>query len=148
MANMKVVNKVFLCPSSSGFDGNQGKIFGVINGTVQKPQVSYRKDPQPITKDLLESLGSITPTEIFRIAALCEESSCQHFNGKNCSLVTRVVERLPVVVEDIPRCSIRQECQWWEQQGTAACLRCPQVVTDDYNPSALTVEVSIPTSHL
>jgi hypothetical protein len=42
----------------------------------------------------------------------------------------RVVEKLPAVAEDLPPCSIRRNCRWWQQEGKAACQRCPQIITD------------------
>jgi len=44
----------------------------------------------------------------------------------------------------LPPCRIRQSCRWWLQEGKAACFRCPQVVTDDYNPSEIMAEVAEP----
>jgi len=41
------------------------------------------------------------------------------------------------VVSKPPRCAIRSDCQWWHQEGVSACLRCPQVLTNDVRPSAL-----------
>ncbi|WP_256973461.1 hypothetical protein [Nostoc sp. T09] len=33
----------------------------------------------------------------------------------------RIVEDLPGVVQ------IRSSCRWWQQEGKAACMRCPQI---------------------
>ncbi len=37
---------------------------------------------------------------------------------------------------------MRMENRWWQQEGKAACMGCPQVITDIYNPSELAVTVS------
>jgi hypothetical protein len=58
-----------------------------------------------------------------------------HFRESRCRLATQIVKLLPTVVEKIPTCTIRPKCRWWLQEGKAACLRCAQVVTDNYNPS-------------
>ena len=58
----------------------------------------------------------------------------------------RIVKNLPEVIEELLPCSIRRDCRWWQQEGKAACLRCPQVITDNYNPSELIREVAIPTA--
>ncbi|NCS45084.1 MAG: nitrogen fixation protein, partial [Microcystis aeruginosa BS11-05] len=50
------------------------------------------------------------------------------------------------VTDILPPCRIRQNCRWWLQEGKAACLRCPQVVTDNYNPSEIFVKVAEPES--
>jgi hypothetical protein len=39
------------------------------------------------------------------------------------------------VVDALPACAIRPACRWWQQEGKAACQRCPQVVTQAYAPS-------------
>jgi hypothetical protein len=33
------------------------------------------------------------------------------------------------VVDQLPACNIRAECRWFRQEGRAACLRCPQIMT-------------------
>jgi len=33
------------------------------------------------------------------------------------------------VVSELPSCQIRDTCRWFAEEGGAACLRCPQVVT-------------------
>jgi hypothetical protein len=45
------------------------------------------------------------------------------------------VDELPEAVEDLPACRIRPACRWWLQEGKAACLRCPLIVTETANPT-------------
>jgi hypothetical protein len=45
-------------------------------------------------------------------------------------LARRVVNLLPLVVGRVPACAIRPNCRWWQQEGKAACLRCPGIVTE------------------
>ena len=47
----------------------------------------------------------------------------------------KIVRWVPVVTESLPVCSIRAECLWWQQEGRAACMRCPHVVTNDFHPT-------------
>ncbi|MBW4611023.1 MAG: nitrogen fixation protein [Hassallia sp. WJT32-NPBG1] len=121
-------------------------VFGVIGGTVEEPHVAYLKKPQPVTDELMAKASPVTPTEIFRTAASSAESSCQHFDGKDCRLAMRIVEKLPAVVEELPPCSIRRDCRWWQQEGKAACMRCPQVITDNYNASEIMREAATPSA--
>lgn len=74
----------------------------------------------------------VSPTQVFRFAAPCAGNACQHFDGANCKLATRIVEHLPEAVDDLPECTIRSACRWWMQEGAAACRRCPLVVTESY----------------
>ncbi|MCC5647554.1 nitrogen fixation protein [Nostoc sp. CHAB 5824] len=136
-------DKTTLCPSARP-ESADSVVFGVVGGTVTEPRVAYLKKPQPITDELIAKASPITPAEIFRTAAPCASKGCQHFDGQDCRLAMRIVEKLPPVAAELPPCSIRRDCRWWQQEGKAACMRCPQVITDNYNPSELAVEVATP----
>jgi hypothetical protein len=43
-----------------------------------------------------------------------------------------------------PRCAIRSQCQWWHQEGVSACLRCPQVLTNNVSPDDLVMAAGDP----
>ena len=85
----------------------------------------------------------MAPDEVFRIAAPCACSGCGHFDStqSSCTLAQKIVRWVPMVSESLPVCSIRSECRWWQQEGRAACLRCPQVVTRNGKPAAVLVSV-------
>ena len=134
--------KVPLCPSARPTP-ETSVVFGVING-LAAPRVTYLKQARALTAELIAKVQPVTPAEVFRVASSCETESCKHFDGTNCQLATRVAEQLPAVVEQLPPCSIRRDCRWWQQEGTAACFRCPQVITDHYSPSDFMKEVAIP----
>jgi hypothetical protein len=127
-------NPTTLCPSARPELVNS-VVFGIVGGTATEPRIAYLKHPVPVTDELMARTSPVTPSEIFRTAASCAESGCQHFNGKDCRLAMRIVETLPDVVTALPPCSIRRDCRWWQQEGRAACMRCPQIITDDYAPS-------------
>jgi hypothetical protein len=124
-----------LCPSAQP-EMAGSLLFGVVTGSVDRPRVAYLAEPQPVSDELLAMSGPVRPTEVFRFAAPCAMSQCRHFDGVNCRLVQRTVQLLPVAVERLPPCRLRPKCRWWRQEGRAACLRCPQVVTENYRPSA------------
>jgi hypothetical protein len=133
-------SKQLLCPSAQPeMDG--AVVFGVRGGTAepgQSPRVGYLADPLPASADVLALAGPVGSTEIFRLAAPCGGGRCRHFDGADCRLASRIVTLLPVVVDQVPPCSIRAECRWWKQEGKAACLRCPQVITERYEaPEAI-----------
>jgi hypothetical protein len=136
-----ITDKTTLCPSGRA-DSPNSVVFGVISGTVAEPRVAYLKQPQPITDELIAKASPVSPTEVFRMATACAAKACLHFDGQDCRLAKQIADKLPVVAEDLPPCSIRRDCRWWQQEGKAACMRCPQVITDIYNPSELTVTVS------
>jgi hypothetical protein len=109
--------------------------FGVIAGTVERPHVAWIERPVPVTPELLSMTAPVSPTQVLRIAAPCQENACGHFDGVDCRLATRLVQLLPQVVESLPRCQIRPNCRWFLQEGSAACRVCPQVVTYCVDPS-------------
>jgi hypothetical protein len=137
--------KISLCPSARPTLDNS-VVFGIVSGTVDIPKVIYLKQAQAVTEELIAKVHPVTPAEVFRVASPCEANACQHFDGENCRLATRVAEQLPAVAELLPPCAIRRDCRWWQQEGSAACLRCPQVITDHYSPSDLMKTVSVPVS--
>jgi len=139
----EIAEKTTLCPSARPEPG-ESFVFGIIGGTVAEPRVAYLKQPQPITDGLIAKVSPVTPAEVFRTASTCATNGCQHFDGKNCRLAERVVANISTVAEDLPPCSIRRYCRWWQQEGKAACLRCPQVITDNYITSDLLTQVAGP----
>lgn len=126
-----------VCPSANHKE--QGAVLiGVVGGTPDKPETAYLDKAQPITDEILQLAGTVDPTEVFRFAAPCSKTGCQHFNGEqsSCQLAAKVVKLVPAVVNKLAPCPIRSTCRWWQQEGVAGCQRCPQVVTLNYAPSA------------
>jgi hypothetical protein len=119
-----------LCPSAQP-DWEEATVFGVVGGTEESPRVSYLVEPQAASPELLALTHPVKPTEVLRIAAPCAGHGCQHFDGTHCQLVARTIIHLEAVTEKLPACSIRPSCRWWQEQGKAACMRCPQVITDN-----------------
>ena len=105
------------------------RIFGVVTGSPEEPRVAYLKKGATVSEEMLEQLGEVKPTQVFRYAARCEESACAQFDKGCCSLGRRIAERLAPVTDSLPSCQIRQGCRWFAEIGGAACLRCPQVLT-------------------
>lgn len=123
-------DKPILCPSAQP-DMAGAQVFGVLTGTPEAGlRVGYLTETQPVAPDLLAASGPAAPTEVMRIAAPCMGTGCGHFDGANCQLAARVAAMLDPVVRGLPRCAIRSTCRWFRQEGGAACVRCPQVVTD------------------
>lgn len=130
-----------LCPSAQP-DMARAEVLGVVRGTADRPRLAYLTTSLPVTPELLKSAAPIRPTEVFRFAAPCAGSACQHFDGTNCRLADRIGRLLPAVVATLPPCRLRLECRWWRQEGRTACERCPQVVTESQPQDRLMVEVA------
>lgn len=127
-------SKALLCPSAQP-EMEGSRVLGVISGTAEAPQLAYLNEHLPVTQELLATAAPAKPLQVFRIAAKCEEKACCHFDGTHCQLATRIVQILPAVIESLPACLIRPTCRWYQQEGKAACMRCPQVITETYEPS-------------
>jgi hypothetical protein len=106
------------------------RVFGVRRAGPDGARTAYLDRPVEATAEVLALAGPVVPTQVLRLAATCEESRCSHFDGTDCRLASQIVQLLPPVVAVLPRCAIRADCRWFAQEGRAACLRCPQVVTE------------------
>jgi len=120
------------------------RVFGIVTGTDAAQSVAWLERPIPVTPELPAKTGDVEPQRIFRVTAACQESKCTHFDGTNCKLVRRIVNLLEPVVASLPPCSLRADCRWFTQEGRAACMRCPQVVTHSYEPSERVIEAASP----
>ncbi|MBI2760481.1 MAG: nitrogen fixation protein [Chloroflexi bacterium] len=131
------------CPSAQP-EMEGSVVFGVVGGDRAAPRVGYLTEARPVTPELLALTGAVPATEVFRIGAPCAASACRHFDGARCTLATRVAEGLPIVADTLPACRLRPSCRWWQQEGKAACMRCPQVVTQSWHPSDVYERVATP----
>lgn len=132
-----------LCPSAQP-EMDDSVIFGVVGGTPERPRLIHLSKPRPVTDELLALSDPVKPTEVFRFAAPCAGNGCKHFDGMDCRLAKRVRKTLPVVEGKLPACRLRPRCRWWRQEGKAACMRCPQIVTETYHPSEQLRQVADP----
>jgi len=133
-----------LCPSAQPEEPG-ARVFGVQTiAPDQQRQVAYLQQTLPVTQDLLALSGPAAPPEVLRIAAPCMHGGCLHYEGGACGLAARVASMLDPVVGALPRCAIRPVCRWFREQGPAACVRCPQVVTNAREGSGASAEVAYP----
>jgi hypothetical protein len=128
------------CPSAPP-GRRTSRIFGVMTGPPEARRVGYLTETVEPTPDLLAMSGAAKPTELFRIAAPCAKSACIHFNG-SCTLAQRIVASLAPVVSSMPPCQIRPTCRWYLEQGGGACLRCPQIATEQAGASEEEVRIA------
>jgi len=130
-----------LCPSAQpGMEGC--RVLGVVQRDGATPVLTYLNEHLPATPGVLALAAPLKPTEVFRLAAVCAEHQCPHYDGADCRLATRVVQILPASVDTLPPCIIRKNCRWYTQEGGAACKRCPEITTVTYDLSPQTREVS------
>src|SRR3981081_1565082 len=130
-----------LCPSAQPGMENC-RIIGLIQPEGTTIRLAYLHEQVPATPELMAMAAPLKPTEVYRLAATCAEHRCPHFDGADCQLAARIVQILPAVVDMLPPCIIRQDCRWYSQEGRAACHRCPEITTVNYDVSSLAQEVS------
>jgi hypothetical protein len=133
------------CPSSHP-NQNGSSVIGVAEKRDGKVRVSFL--PELVPLDAVAHLipNTIPVTEVLRLAGPCLEERCGHFEKGRCTLVSRIVARLPTVVDRLSPCALRASCRWWHQEGPEACRRCSQIVSEPRAAGALMREVSIPPS--
>lgn len=134
-----------LCPSAQP-EMSAPVAFAVVAPAGEAGGLAYLDRPVPATAELLSLTEGLPVGKVFRIAAACEERRCAHFDGAQCRLAQRLVELLPIVVDQLPACSIRNECRWYDEQGAAACQRCPQILTQSDADDDLVVHAALGTS--
>jgi len=130
------------CPSAQP-GMTDARILGVVGGNPDAPRLAYLNERVAATPEILGQAAPAPAGEIFRLAARCEEARCTHFDGTRCRLASRIVALLPEVVDSLPPCILRPTCRWHEQEGRAACLRCPQVVTLNSDTDELMMRVAL-----
>ena len=129
-----------LCPSSRG-TLEDSLLIGVVTDHKDGPRVVPTERAMPVTPEILQMAEPASPGEVFRFASPCQTGKCPHFRNEACQLAVRSVDLLEAVTDELPRCSIRSQCRWFRQEGAPICKRCPQVVTDQFNPSETMVQV-------
>jgi hypothetical protein len=132
--------RVVQCPSAQpNMPG--AAIHGVVDAASGR--IQHLSAPEAVTPELLAMTAPLLPTQVLRISAPCQGGACGHFNGTVCTLVDRIVQIMPATDSALPFCAIRSSCRWFSQRGRAACMRCDQIVTDEFvrdeSMTALTV---------
>ena len=130
------------CPSSRPEPGSV--VFAVRTADPERAGVRYLDAPVPTTATVLALADPVDPREVFRFGAPCATHECAHFTGTRCSLVERLVGQLPPAVDELPACRIRARCRWFAEEGPAACVRCPMVLTLQRAPEPAVAEAAAP----
>ena len=119
-----------LCPSAP-WKQEGAVVFGIVGGSAKAPKVMFLKQMMAPTPALEAKLGGVEPEEVFRVAAPCAGAGCQHHDAatQGCTLATNIVRHADQVQDQWATCGIRATCVWWTQEGSEACVRCPQIAT-------------------
>lgn len=126
---MAAHERQLLCPSASeALPGS--KVFGLIIEVSGPIRVGYL-DKQARAELASRDAAVQVPLDRTnaRFSALCQEGKCGNFGDGRCNLSREIVQVLPVVLDELPKCSIRSMCRWFSEEREQACLRCPQIAT-------------------
>jgi hypothetical protein len=122
------MQKKSMCPSSSCEEGSN--LLGIIQNDGH---VSFLSDRLTINEEFIQIAHTgRSPEKRFRFSNVCVSSSCKQWNKGRCGVIDKIIEDIGRIKEpdELPRCSIRAECRWYQQCGGKACIVCPEVITD------------------
>jgi hypothetical protein len=120
-----------LCPSAQP-QLHGSVIFGSVENKSSAQDVSFLRSSFPVSEGTMLALadGMLRANQMFRFAAPCEQAGCTNWSGAHCRVAERLIQILPVSSLELPACVIRPDCRWFAQEGSSACMRCSQVVTN------------------
>lgn len=117
------------CPSSTC---HEGAVLIAVLG--EDGRLGYLRPPLIVDEAFSEaSKKHGDPESRFRFADTCRQAECEHWSGRECSLVGRLIGAraatgLEATDRGLPRCAIRADCRWFAQEGVDACAVCPVIV--------------------
>jgi len=125
------------CPSAQCAPG--ATVIGVVgpDGTVD-----HLKTPMIADDDFIETVQKQgRPEKRFRFSSKCQTGGCSQWTGSRCGIADMVNDfmktpQAPPKATELPPCTIRATCRWYEQMGADICLSCAYVVTDGRNAPA------------
>ena len=125
-----------LCPSSRCEPG------AILLGSVKDDgSVGHIPMRLRIDKNFVDEANADGKAETrFRFASPCVKSACTQWENGGCGIVKDVTEAPQSaelnLAKNLPSCSIRKDCRWFNERRAAACRVCTFVITDDDASSA------------
>lgn len=117
-----------LCPSAPLHEG------AILVGIVMRDgRVAFASDRIVVDAEFVRvAREGRSPENRFRFGSACMKSGCAQWTGERCSVIDRQMEaaRVEAAPHELPDCSLRSQCRWFNQRGAAACAVCPEVITD------------------
>lgn len=123
-------NGPILCPSSRCQKG------AILLGFVESDgSVAFMAERITINDEFVQiAHEGRTPEKRFRFGGTCVEGACKQWTGKQCGAIEEVLQCVDHNENEealnLPSCSIRSQCRWYEQRGGLACSVCSFVITD------------------
>jgi len=105
-------------------------LIGIVLGDGR---VAFAANRLVVNQEFVENAQQGRPPEKrFRFADACVRAGCRQWAGDRCGVVDQILAAVPIheLQPNLPECSIRAQCRWYNQSGSDACRVCPLVVTD------------------
>jgi hypothetical protein len=117
-----------MCPSSTCHTG------ALLLGVVQSDKkIALLQTPMPVTEDFVEkAFKAGDPEKRLRFAGRCAKSGCSQWTGSRCGVIDDAMKQMEFAIDNValPKCDIRPDCRWFNQNGADACKVCPYIITD------------------
>jgi hypothetical protein len=125
---IKMTSNEVACPSATCKEG--ANLLGIIQ---PDGRVSFLNQKLNINEEFVQiAHRGRSPEKRFRFSNNCIKSSCKQWTGDRCGVIDRILDEVGIIEEppELPECSIRSECRWYNQCGGKACAICPEVITN------------------
>jgi hypothetical protein len=116
-----------LCPSSTAKEGSI--LLGIVGSDGK---IGYLVQRMSIDSEFIDiAKKGRAPEKRFRFSSPCVRGACQQWKDNRCSVIDIAIkDGASIAPEELPECSIREQCRWYNQHNLKACLVCPLIVTD------------------
>ena len=109
-----------LCPSFQCVEG------ALIIGVQEPEKTNFLPRAIMVDNQFIDMTREEPLSQRFRFAGNCSKQGCAHYKLGACGLIRKELRKHdPVIkVADLPKCSIRKNCQWYGEKGFYACSIC------------------------
>lgn len=117
----------YTCPSAPATAG--AGLLGVLG---PDGRIHNLRTPMTVDADFLNAAKAAGPPEArMRFSGSCQTSGCAQWTGTRCGVIDRAMAALQAPAQpELPPCTIRASCRWFDQTGPKACTTCALIVTD------------------
>ena len=118
-----------LCPSAPLNTG--AKLLGIVNS---ENEIDILTSPIDVSQDFIDAASKGRPVEErFRFVNKCVKNGCQNWENNSCNVIKVVLDNMEnkYWADNLPECSIRNDCRWFNQEGANACKVCTLIKYHD-----------------
>ncbi len=126
------------CPSAP-HQHPEARLLGVILEEDGEARVAYLEKDVAVPDDFKPASLGVDPGFALRFSAPFANMGCGQWREGGCGLGKAIIDQLAPVVDVAPACTLRKTCRWYAENGTASCLRCPQITTREEKSKAVHV---------